>query len=267
MHPPNNQLFFNVEESSIHNSEIDQYFPASRVDSEIGLGDPALYFALPHVANDAHAQNLITSTPHATPSVKVRNTLHVQQQPFGMFQTQLPTQDRQYDITQTMSSTRADVGDLQDIASCQTSSQHSSGSSCHQCHWAQCKETFQTGARLQTHVKSHTKPLKNVYICLWRGCSKRHQAVFHLNKHLQAHTRPYACAYPGCTHYSATSRDHQRHNKTHGMATGDFIYYCPIANCEHSVSQVQSPFKRLDHAKRHIHGKHGQALNPIIQQI
>ncbi|KAG4427401.1 hypothetical protein IFR05_017116, partial [Cadophora sp. M221] len=182
MHLPDNQLFFNTEKSSVNNSwEIDQYLPASGANSDVGFGDPALCFALPHVASDAHSQNFVTSMPHATPSAKVRNTPHDQQQPFGMFQTQLPTQDRQYDITQTMSPTRADVGDLQDIAGSQTASQYSSGGGRHRCHWAQCKETFQTGALLQTHVKSHTKPLKSVYICLWRGCLKNHRAAFHLN--------------------------------------------------------------------------------------
>ncbi|KAN0106824.1 hypothetical protein V8E51_009700 [Hyaloscypha variabilis] len=139
--------------------------------------------------------------------------------------------------------------------------------SCYRCRWSTCEKAFETTDSLHNHVKEHVKAMKASARCLWLGCAKGSLTAALLNKHIRLHTRPFACKYPLCGHCSATTRDSRRHAKTHGLHAGDLIYHCPIKGCGYNQGGSQNPFRRLDHARRHIYRQHNQTIDPIPDMI
>jgi hypothetical protein len=94
-----------------------------------------------------------------------------------------------------------------------------------------------------------------------------HSDTMVYSKHLKTHTRPFKCSESNCNHPAANLRDLKRHLRTHGTKTGDRAFSCPYSRCEYSQNGDKEPFKRLDHAKRHIVRKHPNFPNnpiPIV---
>lgn len=139
--------------------------------------------------------------------------------------------------------------------------------SCYSCRWSTCEQVCETTNTLHNHVKGHVKAMETPDHCLWLGCAKGSLTIALLNKHIRLHTRPFACKYPLCGHCSATARDSRRHTKKHGLHAGDLIYHCPVQGCGHSQGGSRDPFKRLDHARRHIRRQHNQTIDPIGEMI
>lgn len=135
------------------------------------------------------------------------------------------------------------------------------------CQWSQCGKRFTDSKRLHEHAKAHTEVMRDTFKCHWSGCSETRSSRCLLNKHLKTHTKPFQCSEPSCHHSAANGRDLQRHIRTHGTRTGDSSFFCPYQGCEHSQDGDKEPFKRQDHAKRHIRRKHPNYPNPPIPII
>lgn len=94
-----------------------------------------------------------------------------------------------------------------------------------------------------------------------------HSDTMIYSKHLKTHTKPFQCSEPNCNHSAANLRDLQRHLHTYRTKASDKSFSYPYLGCEHSQGGGKEPFKRLDHAKRHIVRKHPnfpKHLIPIV---
>lgn len=135
---------------------------------------------------------------------------------------------------------------------------------CH-CQWSGCEREFSSGSVLHKHVITHAD---ESHTCRWAACGIRFQSGGLLNKHIQTHTKPFSCPENGCRHSSAKSRDLRRHILSHGLRSGNKVFYCSANQCGYGIQGRETPFKRLDHAKRHIKRKHsGLTMEPIIIQL
>merc|ERR1712098_269576 len=116
------------------------------------------------------------------------------------------------------------------------------------CTYEGCTKTFNSPARLTSHLRTHTN--ERPYACTYEGCDKTYFEDKHLQQHIKgSHTkeRSFPCDWEGCNKSFLTSTRLNRHRNTH---TGQHVYRCT------AYPPCNEPFRKHQTLQRHIRSVH-----------